>query len=92
MKQTLVGQGAQQTIRNSTLATVPNTPSLSHPTNYAPTATSMLTLTLGAPAEGVNYAKRTAVRCLIVRDGQICIIHVKKGIWDITLKAKSVKF
>lgn len=41
---------------------------------------SMLTLTLGAPAEGIGYEKRTAVRCLIVRDGQICIIYVKKGI------------
>lgn len=39
----------------------------------------MRTLTLGTPTEGVDYEKRTAVRCLIIKDGQICIIHVKKG-------------
>ena len=42
----------------------------------------MRTLTLGAPAEGVDYEKRTAVRCLIINDSQICIIHVKKGMYD----------
>jgi 8-oxo-dGTP diphosphatase len=42
----------------------------------------MRTLTLGAPAEGVDYEKRTAVRCLIIEDGQICIIRVEKGIHD----------
>jgi 8-oxo-dGTP diphosphatase len=43
----------------------------------------MRTLTLGAPVEGVDYEKRTAVRCLIIKDGQICVIHVRKGIRDI---------
>jgi 8-oxo-dGTP pyrophosphatase MutT (NUDIX family) len=42
----------------------------------------MRTLTLGAPVEGVDYEKRTAVRCLIINDSQICIIHVKKGMYD----------
>lgn len=46
----------------------------------------MRTLTLGAPAEGVGYDKRTAVRCLIINDDQICIIHVKKGMYDIHRK------
>ena len=46
----------------------------------------MRTLTLGAPAEGVDYEKRTAVRCLIIKDGQICIIHVRKGMHDIRQK------
>jgi len=39
----------------------------------------MRTLTLGAPAEDVDYEKRTAVRCLIIIDSQICIIRVEKG-------------
>lgn len=43
----------------------------------------MRTLTLGAPAEGVIYEKRNAVRCLIVNDGQICIVHVEKGMQDV---------
>jgi 8-oxo-dGTP pyrophosphatase MutT (NUDIX family) len=40
----------------------------------------MRSLTLGAPAEGIIYEKRNAARCLIIRDDQICIVHVKKGI------------
>lgn len=43
----------------------------------------MRTLTLGAPAAGVDYDKRTAVRCIIIKDGLICIIHVKKGMYEI---------
>lgn len=46
----------------------------------------MCTVTLGARAEGVDYERRTAVRCLIVNNGQICIIHVKKGVYDICQK------
>ncbi|GAB7331398.1 hypothetical protein MBLNU13_g02821t2 [Cladosporium sp. NU13] len=46
----------------------------------------MRTVTLGARAEGVDYERRTAVRCLIVNNGQICIIHVKKGVYDICQK------
>jgi len=47
----------------------------------------MRILTLGAPAEGVVYEKRNAVRCLIVNNDQICIIHVKKGMYDIRRKS-----
>jgi hypothetical protein len=43
----------------------------------------MRSLISRAPTEGVDYEIRTAVRCLIVNDGQICIIHVKKGVYGI---------
>jgi hypothetical protein len=39
----------------------------------------MLSLTLGSPAKDTIYETRTAVRCIIVKNDQICIIHVKKG-------------
>lgn len=39
----------------------------------------MRSLTLGIPAKDVTYDLRTAVRCLIINDDQICIIHVEKG-------------
>jgi hypothetical protein len=39
----------------------------------------MLSLTLGSPAEDTTYETRTAVRCIIINNDQICIIHVKKG-------------
>lgn len=39
----------------------------------------MHSLTLGSAQKDVNYETRTAVRCLILKDGNICIIHVKKG-------------
>lgn len=42
----------------------------------------MRSLTLGTPAKDITYDARTAVRCLIIKDGQICIIHVDKGELD----------
>ena len=43
----------------------------------------MRSLTLGIPAKNVAYETRTAVRCLIIKDDQICLIYVKKGTSDI---------
>jgi len=39
----------------------------------------MHSLTLGSAQENAKYSTRTAVRCLVVRESKICIIHVKKG-------------
>jgi 8-oxo-dGTP diphosphatase len=39
----------------------------------------MHSLTLGSPQKDVKYETRTAVRCLILKDDKICIIHAKKG-------------
>jgi len=39
----------------------------------------MRSLTLGVPAKDVIHETRTAVRSLIIKDDQICIIYVKKG-------------
>jgi hypothetical protein len=41
----------------------------------------MLSLTLGSPAKDTTYETRTAIRCIIVNNDQICIIHVKKGMY-----------
>jgi len=40
---------------------------------------NMRSLTLGVPAKDVIHETRTAVRSLIIKDDQICIIYVKKG-------------
>lgn len=39
----------------------------------------MHSLTLGTAQKDVEYETRTAVRCLIIKEDKICIIHVKKG-------------
>lgn len=39
----------------------------------------MQSLTLGTPKSGITYELRTAVRCLIIKDNKICLIHVKNG-------------
>jgi len=39
----------------------------------------MLSLKLGSPQKDVKYETRTAVRCLILKEDKICIVHVKKG-------------
>ena len=39
----------------------------------------MHSLTLGSAQKDVKYETRTAVRCLILKEDKICIIHVKKG-------------
>jgi 8-oxo-dGTP diphosphatase len=39
----------------------------------------MHSLTLGNAQKDVKYETRTAVRCLILHEGRICIIHVEKG-------------
>jgi 8-oxo-dGTP diphosphatase len=52
----------------------------------------MRSLISRAPTEGVDYEIRTAVRCLIINDGQICIIHVKKGVYGIRWKLTSALF
>jgi hypothetical protein len=35
--------------------------------------------TLGIPNPDMTYETRIAVRCLIITDDQICMIHVKRG-------------
>jgi hypothetical protein len=39
----------------------------------------MHSLTLGSAQKDVKYERRTAVRCLILKEDKICIIHVEKG-------------
>lgn len=39
----------------------------------------MHSLTLGSAQKDIKYETRIAVRCLIIQDNKICIIHVKKG-------------
>jgi 8-oxo-dGTP diphosphatase len=39
----------------------------------------MNSLNLGSLQKDVKYETRTAVRCLILKEDKICIIHVKKG-------------
>jgi 8-oxo-dGTP diphosphatase len=39
----------------------------------------MHSLTLGSAQKDLQYETRTAVRCLILKDDKICIIHVNKG-------------
>lgn len=39
----------------------------------------MHSLTLRSAQKDVKYERRTAVRCLILKEDKICIIHVKKG-------------
>jgi hypothetical protein len=39
----------------------------------------MNSLNLGSAQKDVNYKTRTAVRCYILKEDKICIIHVKKG-------------
>jgi 8-oxo-dGTP diphosphatase len=49
----------------------------------------MLSLTLGSPAKDTTYETRTAVRCIIINNDQICIIHVKKGTYVPMIGSKS---
>jgi 8-oxo-dGTP diphosphatase len=39
----------------------------------------MNSLNLGSLQKDVEYETRTAVRCLILKEDKICIIHAKKG-------------
>jgi 8-oxo-dGTP diphosphatase len=39
----------------------------------------MHSLSLGSAQKDVKYEKRTAVRCITLKEDKICIIHVKKG-------------
>jgi 8-oxo-dGTP diphosphatase len=41
----------------------------------------MLSITLGTPAKDTTYERHTAVRCIVIKNDQICIIHVKKGMY-----------
>lgn len=41
--------------------------------------TNIPTLTLGSPDKNVSYRTRTAVRCFVVQNNKICIIHIDKG-------------